>query len=187
VLVLPLLDTLRQQNLVATELVELLQANNLAAPAQDDCDYLESAVKSWINVAVRPQPASLVSSHEDTFVLWAQLLPVRCDFQKPDGVITFCEGNDSLLNSDEEACIVWDAHAPDLSELNATCWGEPSSEKCLEEDLEEYFANALNIRVGGIRSIRPRAGYLVPYSDLAEFTDYDVTVVYNENPTVSLT
>lgn len=186
-LVLPLLSSLHEQNLVATELVELLQANNLAAPTTDDCDFLESAVKSWMNVAVKPQPTSVLSSQEDTFVLWAQLLPVRCEFQDPNGVITFCEGNDSLLNSNEEACIVWDNFAPDFNDLNSTCWAKPVPQDCVENYLEGYFATELNLRVGGIRTIRPQAGYDVPYADLSKFTNFDVTVVYNENPTVALT
>jgi hypothetical protein len=162
VLVLPLLDGLMPQNLVETELVRLLQANNIAA-RDDDCEYLRLAVDSWVNLAVVPQPSSLVSTAEDTFVLWAQLLPKRCDFQREDGVITSCVGK--FNDSSPEACKVWDDDY--LLEY-------PS------EATEEYFASELDLRVGGIQKRFLMEGYE------GNYTKYNVTVVYNENPTVSL-
>jgi hypothetical protein len=145
--------------LVATETVELLQANNIAA--QDDCSYLESAIDSWANIAAVPQPASLLTKLEDTFVLWAQLLPIRCDFQRDDGVLTYCYGDDSRPNG-VYPCTVWDDHAP-------TDPGEAT---------EEYFADELGIRLDGVRKLS-RQG-------IDEFSDYGVSIIYNENPTVSL-
>ena len=188
VLVLPLLVNLHGQNLVAIELVGLLQANNLAAPTSSsaDCEYLESSVKSWLSVAVVPQPASLLTSAEDTFVLWAQLLPVRCSFQNSDGVITFCDGNDFNSTSQEQACLVWD-HGPDIDEANAFCGEEVEVENCLDDYVAGYFASDLNLRRGGIRSIRPQPGLFLPMSEIGEFADYEVTVVYNENPTIAFT
>jgi hypothetical protein len=160
------LDSLTQQNLGATKLVELLQVNNFAAGY--DCDYLKTAVNSWINMAVTPQPASLITSSEDTFVLWAQLLPYRsCKFQHEDGVITFCKGKESLLASAPGTCKVWDDYAP------ATA----------DKATELYFADRLNLRLGVIRKIF-KAGY--GEGEKKRAIDYNVTVIFNENPTVAL-
>jgi hypothetical protein len=168
VLLLPLLDALTPQNLVETELVNLLQANNIEA--RDDCEYLKVAVDSWVKLAAVPQPSSLVST-ADTFVLWAQLLPKRCDFQREDGVITSCSS--SSINSTRAACKVWD---------DDYLLEHPS------EGLEDYFANELDLRVGGIQKkvlggIQKR--FLMEGYE-GNYTTYNVTVVYNENPTVSL-
>ena len=161
-IVLPLLGSMTQQNLVANELAELLQANNEVA--QDDCSYFESAISSWINIAAVPQPETLLQNLEETYVLWAQVLPVRedCsrDFQREDGVITFCDGGGSRQNG-EYPCHVWDASAPSSPEY-AT---------------EEFFAEELGIRLGGILTVS------VPSMKDA---DYNVTIIYNQNPTVSL-
>ena len=158
-----------QQNLVAKELAELLLANNEAA--QDDCKYLESAITSWVNMAAVPQPASLLQNLEDTYVLWAQLLPPdRCEnyqqengvrFQQEDGVLTFCEydGEDYRENGTVYPCHVWDDQAPDT----------PS------DATEEYFAAELDIRLGGVRKVT-----------LQGENDYRVSIIYNQNPTVSL-
>ena len=150
-----------QQNSVARSLVELLQANNVAA--QNDCIYLESAVNSWLNLAVVPQPASFLSNLDDTFVLWAQILPVRCPFQSEDGVITSCDDDESTLAlANSGVCKIWEDSAPS----NAS------------EATNEYFASELGLRVDGISTITSAFDQ--------GFPDYQVQVVYNENPTVSL-
>jgi hypothetical protein len=160
-MVLPLLDSLTQQNVAATKLIELLQTNNFAA--EYDCDYLETAVNSWVNMAVKPQPPSLITTSEDTFVLWAQLLPSRCGFQREDGVITSCKGKESLLVSAPDTCRVWDAKAP----------ASP------DEATESYFARELNLRLGVIR-IFFSEGYD------GRRVHYNATVIFNQNPTVAL-
>lgn len=155
-------NSLTQQNLVSKDLVDLLQANNLAAPTNstDDCDYLESAVNSWIKMAIKPQPASFISTVEDTFVLWAQLLPVRCDFQNATGVITFC-GND-----DHSTCMVWDEYNYDEicnSTLDSDC-------------LQNYFASDLHLRQEAVTAV----------TNTNSGVRHTVTVVYNQSSTVSL-
>jgi hypothetical protein len=159
VIVFPLLGSLTQQNIVATKTVELLQANNIAALG--DCAYLESAISSWVNIAAVPQPASPLPKLQDTYVLWAQLLPIRCDFQRDDGVLTYCDGDPSRPNG-VYPCEVWDDYAP----------ASPS------EATVEYFAEVLYIRSDGVREIE-RNG-------TGKFPEYSVVVIYNENPTVSL-
>jgi hypothetical protein len=167
-MVLPLLLSLTTQNLNSYSMVDLLQAHNLEAPTNstDDCAYLENAVNSWLKMAAIPHAASPLQNTEDTYVLWAQLLPVRCDFQRDDGVITFCEGRifeDSWDAAVPETCAVWDSYQPSWS------MGTMASQ----------FSKALTIRSQGIRRIDRE----VSFGDLSIFR---TSVVYNENPTVSL-
>lgn len=179
------MDSFTQQNLVSVQLAKLLQSNNIAA--QDNCDYLENAINSWLKMAAKPQPASLVSSAEDTFVLWAKLTPKRCDFQNDDGVITYeyCETEEGvgLRTSCKETCSVWDNMIPEeilennifISDYNDNVLSYGG----LSGELEEYFAEELNIRVGGITR-----EYIRGADDGHD--GYDVTVLYNQNPSVHL-
>jgi hypothetical protein len=84
-------------------------------------------------MAIIPQPRSYqaLNNCDDTFVLWAQVLPVRCDFQEgTNGVITMC--TEGLRQAAPSTCEVWDTHQ------NTT---DPSP---------MYFASALDIRESGI-------------------------------------
>lgn len=140
----------------------------MAAPSssEGDCAYLKTAVQSWLKMAAVPQPASLFDNVEDTYILWAQLLPVRCDFQREDGVITFCssQGENGLLTqAAPSTCVVWDEHSP-ATPQDAT---------------EDYFAEELSLRAEGIRRIYRT--FLVNSMDT-----YTTTVIYNHNTTVAL-
>lgn len=132
VVVLPVILVLQEFNPVAPNMVQLLQENNLAATSDQDCEYLETAVKSWLTGIAVAQSDSR-TENQDTYILWAQLLPVRCEFQKTSlgnepGVITDCG---LLENYDTPSvCEVWN-----ITESN------PSP---------DYFAEELNIRQGGI-------------------------------------
>ena len=68
-----MINSVSHQNLVATELATLLQANNEAA--ESDCDYLQSAVTSWLRMAIVDGISPAVGNQNETFTLWAQLLP----------------------------------------------------------------------------------------------------------------
>jgi hypothetical protein len=172
VLVLPLVISLYEPNLNSYHMVDLLQANNVAAPtwSDDDCAYLESSVQSWLQMAAVPQPASMFENTEDTYVLWAQLLPVRCDFQREDGVITFCDGQavEDYLGSDiANTCVVWDEYSPSTA----------------DEATSDYFAQQLSLRSEGIRQVfrDTKVHDAAPY-----VLAFEITVVYNYNPTISL-
>ena len=148
-------------------MVDLLLANNVAAPSksQEDCTYLKSSVQSWLQMAAIPQPASLFKNVEDTYVLWAQLLPVRCDFQREDGVITFCKGQAieaSFEGAAAHTCFVWDEYSPENPD-DATPF---------------YFAKHLSLRWQGIRQISRES--------TISNTSYYATVIYNHNPIVAL-
>jgi hypothetical protein len=170
VMVLPMLSAISQQNRVADNVTNLLQASNLVSQGGvADCAYLEHAIKSWLNMAIIPQPPSELKNLDFTYVLWAQVLPVRCPFQNETGVITTCVGTDSdFMNVNPHACDIWDNYSP-ANPLDAT---------------PEYFAEQLNLRAGGIVTKRG-----LPSGQSAQFealSAFNVTVIYNENPTISL-
>ena len=181
-LILPVLFAITGPNLAAIELVELLQANNIAAPSEEDCNFLQAAVDSFLKVAIVPQPASFVPSQEDAYVLWAQVLPKRCAWQRDDGVITSCPEDSPLYNSDSSTCSIWNA-THSLLDGNGML-------QFSTDDIGAEFANELEIRKGGIQRIcREGSGFspcgILEREDML-FPDYSVTVFYNENPTISL-
>lgn len=169
VLVLPLLSAIIGQNLIALEFTQLLEDNNLASITGDndtDCDYLELAIESWLTMAIIPQPSYNRPDVESTFVLWAQVLPVRCPFQDENGVITSCDGRLSTLQeSYPSTCQIWGELAPSSPEY-AT---------------DAYFATTLNLRPGGINTFLGGSE-----GQIRELNGVNVTVIYNENVTVSL-
>lgn len=169
VIVLPLLYAVSQQNLVADRITQLLQSNNLVAlSGVTDCEYMELAIESWLNMAIVPQPPSELP-RIDTFVLWAQVLPVRCPFQNETGVITSCRGRLSKyreMPENEATCNIWDTFSPANS----------------DEANEAYFAEALRLRQGGILK---KVAY-PPNPSIDALSGFNVTVVFNENPTISL-
>ena len=151
-----MLNSLTQLNHVAPEMVNLLQVNNEVA-GYDECDYLKSAVSSWLKVAAQPQPDALLN-HQDTFVLWARIEPWRCEMPY-QGVITVCDEN--MRNSSSSICNVWDENRPlDFTEAS-----------------RQYFARKLHIRVDAIEKISAVS---------SEDPDFKVTVIFNQNPTVAL-
>jgi hypothetical protein len=167
--VLPLLYAINQQNLVADRLTALLQSNNqVALSGLTDCEYMEFAVESWLNMAIVPQPPS---SDDYTFVLWAQVLPVRCPFQNETGVITSCRGRLSKyreMAQNEATCNIWDKHSPSSA----------------DEASEAYFAEALKLRQDAIvKKVALPDGESAIINALSGF---NVTVVFNKNPTISL-
>lgn len=186
-IILPLLLSHLETNSVATELVHLLQANNIHANAtENECDFLKSVVDSWVNVAVVPQRTSFVPSQEDMFVLWARLLPKRCDWQRDDGVITFCSNDSPLLESHRHICGNW-LELIDLGiELDAE---ESSSSDDPHGLIKMELARDLNIRPSGIRSACAAGVELDPCFNVLDDTsaaNFNVTVFYNHNPTISL-
>jgi hypothetical protein len=165
--VIPMLSAMSQQNLIAPRFTQLLEANNVASVGRmTDCDYLEMAIESWLSMAIVPQPPAGIPNVEQTFVLWAQVLPVRCPFQHETGVITSCTGRLSKFREQYPAtCEIWESKAPPSPDLAS----------------EEYFAATLNLRPGGI--VKEFGAPLAEYDALAGFS---TTVYYNQNPTISL-
>jgi hypothetical protein len=171
-IVLPLLYAINQQNLVADRITTLLQSNNLVALSGiTDCEYMESAVESWLNMAIVPQPSSALPDIDYTFVLWAQVLPVRCPFQNETGVITSCRGRLSKyreMPENDATCNIWDTHSPTTT----------------EEASEAYFADALKLRQGAV--VKKVALPVGETASVEALSGFNVTVVFNKNPTISL-
>ena len=182
ILVVPLLFTITGPNLVAIELVKLLQANNIEASSNEDCAYLEAAVDSFLKLAMVPQPPSLMHSEDDTFVLWAQILPKRCDWQREDGVITYCVKDSHLYESDPSTCNLWNNT---LTSLDGNDFQHLSA-----DDMSTEFARELQLRKGGIQSVCMEGRRISECGTLERADvlspEYNVTVFYNENPTISL-
>jgi len=133
VVIFPMIFSARTGNDVDNNLVELLQANNLQANTTADCDYLYAAVGAWLTgvaTSFNQQKYLINEETAGTPVVWAQLLPVRCDWQRSDGVITDC---DSYFIDDDNACGVWNGEAdPDVAS-------------------REFFADELGVRIGALQ------------------------------------
>lgn len=167
VIVIPMLGAMNQQNRIAPRFANLLEANNIVAlGGSTDCDYLENAIESWLSMAIIPQPPAEVPNVEPTFVLWAQVLPVRCPFQNATGVITSCGGKlANFRRTYPTTCDIWENKAPPTPDMASG----------------DYFAAALNLRPGGI--IRE---FGAPGGRFEALSDFNATIYYNQNPTISL-
>lgn len=183
VLILPLLVSRVKTNSISTDLTRVLQANNALAQSKEDCDYLKSAVESWLSIAMVPQPESFVQAHDDTFVLWAQVLPVRCDWQREDGIITYCDNSTLFAQGHKEVCALWD---------DTLQWGSFSYEQmegwALEAKVDyvrSNLASERNLRMPAIQWKCQEGLESTPCGYESE-SEFSVTVYYNNNPTVSL-
>ncbi|VEU33814.1 unnamed protein product [Pseudo-nitzschia multistriata] len=170
VLVLPLFYSISHQNNVSDNMAKLLQSQNLVSTdGIRRCDYLETAIDSWLNMAIVNQPN--IPDQETTYILWAQVLPVRCPFQNENGVITSCTKNGMKYREQyPESCKIWDnSNPPQLIHGN-------------DQAVRNYFAKKLNIRGNGIyvRS-RPEKADAFQFDAL---NDFNITVVFNQNPTI---
>jgi len=95
-----------------TDMVQFLQDTNLvvseAQGNNTDCLYLRDTIISWLkdfNVV----PLSN-SSNPFVYVLWLQVLPIRCDFQvSNDGIVTsdLCLLDDFPLMNQNQTCHIW--------------------------------------------------------------------------------
>eukprot|EP00537_Pseudo-nitzschia_pungens_P011753 CAMPEP_0172392138 /NCGR_PEP_ID=MMETSP1061-20121228/8357_1 /TAXON_ID=37318 /ORGANISM="Pseudo-nitzschia pungens, Strain cf. pungens" /LENGTH=1303 /DNA_ID=CAMNT_0013122921 /DNA_START=516 /DNA_END=4427 /DNA_ORIENTATION=- len=171
VLGIPLFFSFSHRNYVAVSMVNLLQSQNLvSANGVRDCEYLESAIDSWLNMAVVDQPH--VKNQNNTYVLWAQVLPVRCPFQNDRGVITSCTKRASKYRKQYPVtCDVWDtANPPRLIQDD-------------HDNIRNYFARTLHIRGSGISVTQQPTN---PNSYAFEALNvFNVTVVFNQNPTIT--
>jgi len=95
---------------------------------------------------------------DDVYLLWAQLLPYRCSWQRPDGVITACD-------VDVQACRIWNSSIPQKASMATP----------------DHFARLLKIREGGISEFSfnttAAASFFVGQTEAAFY----VKAIYNEN------
>jgi hypothetical protein len=160
--VFPIIYSFGRSNKFASNQVRLLQANNLASNSTSACDYLQNAVDAWLRgTSSEGNATSLFDTtrSSEAYVLWAQLLPARCDWQRGDGVITWCS---SCVAAMCEPCEFWNSTM--VSPPNAT---------------PDYFADVLGVRVGGIVELDMDAN--VSWSD----ENYSVRVIFDETATLT--
>jgi hypothetical protein len=124
-------------NNLSNEMTKLLLATNMAANTStlESCAFLRSSVNSWL-LAASQQPTLynlLDEQQENVYLTWAQLLPVRCSWQQPNGLITTCRDNPAL--QDLASCSFWNSTFSIVNE------SQPS---------REYLASELSVREGGI-------------------------------------
>jgi hypothetical protein len=151
----------------------LLQENNLVANSSepDDCAYLYNAVGAWLlGTSGKEQDYSVFGARRelDAYVLWAQLMPVRCDWQREDGVITLCSWT---CDEDEHICTA------------CSLWNRTYLPP--DEATPERFADVLGVRVGGILEYKLEA--YAPLSDQGQVVNqsYSVKVIVNESDTLT--
>lgn len=164
VTILPVIISFRSQNLVNDGLADLLHGNNVEASSERDCAYLQEFVRSWMLTAESVQPDARFLG-TNVFLLWARILPIRCDFQGDYGVVTMC--GDSGNAQRAEACRLWGETSGDLNNLD---FG----------NLTYYFADKMGVRVGGIQEINRC------YPDDTNCL-FETQVLFNDNFTVSFT
>ena len=155
--VLPTVTTLWTQNPLANEAVSLLNSNNVAAG--DDCNYLKHSVVSWVTGMAIEHVESFANDHDTTYLLWAELMPVRCSDWQDDGVITTCE-----VFPDMHTCSVWDEMRPESAEA-AT---------------RDHFSRYLDVRPGEVLEVVSK------FQD-PNGTTYYVRAFFNESSTVAYT
>jgi hypothetical protein len=168
--VLPSLNGDLSRNPVIRNQVNLLHDNNIESNTTEDCEYLYIAVQSWLYASATIQARFEVVDDgvSDAHLLWAQLLPVRCIWQRNDGIITtsdFC--GTSSFSSISSICGFWD-------ETNV-----PNPSK-------QYFANSLDARPGGIVDIVRSAIFPVSFLQNETQVEFYVRAIYNESHPIAL-
>jgi hypothetical protein len=164
-----------RQNPVAYYHTDLLQAYNLAANTTDDldCAFLENAVTAWIrSTGSVPSSHRFTDEYDDTaFLVWGQLLPVRCDWQRDDGVITTCPTNDNPEDDlPDRLCDVWDTSKPHDVDGAST----------------QLFADEFDLRVGGFRHFVRNTTAPADFGNGTTDEHFYVDVIFNGGHYISL-
>jgi hypothetical protein len=173
VTVFPVIYTVSVQNPVSKNVFNLLMANNVIANTTNDCDYLRSSVTAWL-LTVVDIPLDTIQAGEQLSIQWAQILPIRCEWQLPDGVITNCRQTE--FAEVFPACTVW----------NKT---QPSNPK---DATPEYYAEVLGRRPGELTEyidVKTAPAFFNNSFDIDEETgqhEFYVRAIFNESQTVKL-
>lgn len=142
--------------------MELLLRNNVLSASTDDCAYLQQSAYSWLRGMVNSttNPRFRNKPYDFLYVVWAQILPVRCGWQLPNGVITVCpEG--------EDLCSIW-------AELQAQ-----------DEVDRGYLAGILKVRPGELVDVQ-HIGYAnATFNGIIAETTFSVRAIFNESTSVS--
>lgn len=149
--------------------VRLLQGNNIAANSTVDCDFLNFAVQSWLKSSSVNNTAFDVVASSGYGVLWAQLLPIRCDWQGKDGVITKCSSD--APPSQTSACNFWNTKSPN----------DPN------DATVEYYSEVTGARPGGIVEITSQIVAPASFVDGQSQATFVVRALFNESHVIILT
>jgi hypothetical protein len=155
---------------MAENQVHLLQANNVISNSSDDCNYLRNSVHAWITgFSYADMRHSWTSEpYNEFYLVFAQLLPKRCEWQRDDGVISFCNPGEIPPGADE-ICDFWSYTIP--------VDGKASS---------QYFADMLGIRVKSLVDIVSIESAPSSWNDTSG-AEFYVRAIFNESRTVSIT
>ena len=169
---LPVFSTIQVNggtNTLASSMTKQLQATNLITPGSDNstCTFLEKSVLSWL-AGTSGMKGTMGKRRTQTYVMYLQLLPVRCPFQGEDGVATayFCtdefRSNASMTKNErlDELCKVW---------------GTTSANTTITE-----LADIASIRTGAIET------YSESNINDASGATFSVTARFNESSSIHL-
>jgi hypothetical protein len=150
--------------------VHLLQDNNVASNSTEDCEYLFTAVQSWLDGSADIKTYyELIDSEtagRDPHLLWAQLLPVRCAWQRSNGVVTSCD----LLRRNttfDPICTYW-------------------AEMMITNPTKEAFAESLATRPGAILDVSVQSFAPSNFADNEILSEFYVRALYNEAHPIAL-
>lgn len=163
--IFPMIYTVfHNRNTVSYNQVLLLQANNVISNTTEDCSYLQDAVQSWLkSVVVLPSSSRFIQKdNRRVFAPWAQLLPVRCNWQQQDGVITYCGSDLGLCNYYGES-VTADSAA----------------------NLED-FADSLGLRKGELAVISSQMIAPADFHDGSITADFFVQAIFDQSHIVTL-
>jgi hypothetical protein len=170
VIVYPVIYTIGVSDRSLGNMVSMLAENNALSNSTADCDYLRNAVSAWVEATSQPTTDYKISAqgkaYETPVLLWAQVLPVRCDWQQVSGVVTACPV--SLLNVSQ--CQFWAKSSP----------LDPSIAS------PEYFANLIGSRVLGI-IYYTRLSKNIPVDFGLGVADFQVKVIMDQGDAISIT
>lgn len=168
---LPALYAGLTRNPVSRTQLHLLQGNNLVSNSTEDCAYLFNAVQSWLYGSARIQTFyELIDDNgRDPHLLWAQLLPVRCVWQRNNGVITTCD-TFRVSTTVDSICDYWDS-------IDDRVTTDPS---------KEYFADSLGTRPGGILDVSIKSVALTNFNNSETLSEFYVRAFYNEAHPIAL-
>lgn len=165
---LPALYAGLTRNPVSRNQVYLLQDNNVASNSTDDCDYLLNAAQAWLysSATIQTFYELIDDDNRDAHLLWAQILPVRCSWQRDNGVITTCDSFRSVTTIDS-ICEYWDN----------TMTTYPST---------EYFADSLATRPGTILDVTLHTFSPSNFDTINTISEFSVRAFYNEAHPIAL-
>lgn len=146
---------------------------------ESSCEFLHQTIQAWLDLGANVQSRAPQLNVTD-YVLWAQVLPVRCDFLEPDGVITKCPPNVTAENFtdangtryiyDPAACALWNRRPDNASDATP-----------------EYYADMLGIRVGGVTEYTEMQTGMLTIAQNGSVTNetFSVRLLANENHAIS--